>query len=530
MIKGAFALTLAALITKILSAVYRVPFQNIVGDVGFYIYQQVYPFYGVALAFSTYGFPVIISKLYAERKNRDDQIGLHRLLFVSAIFISLLGFTAFIILFYGAEQIAKNMNDPGLALLIKVISIAFLIIPFTSVLRGYFQGEGNMVPTAYSQVGEQLFRVGTILTAAILLMKTKGDLYVVGSGAVFSSVIGGLAAFIILVFFIWMKRKKEKTPFPKLGDLLDLRETGGLLKILFFQGFAVCISSMLLIFMQLADSLNLYSLLIANGINGEDAKELKGIYDRGQPLVQLGSVVATSMSLSLVPLISSAKIKTNASFLYEKIRLSLQISIAFGLGAAVGLVSIIKPTNIMLFKNAHGSDVLAMLSMMILLSSLIITIVAILQGLGSMVFPAVMVLLGFGFKYILNLVLVPIGGTMGAAIATNCSLLIVLGILLVRLFIIIKKRVVSFRFLAVIALAALCMFVVVKVFLFGTDFLRGFGDTRLLASLQALSAVVIGGVTYLFVVIRSKVFTMEELTLLPFGSKIMYLFPKMNRR
>jgi PST family polysaccharide transporter len=287
---------------------------------------------------------------------------------------------------------------------------------------------------------------------------------------------------------------------------------------------------MLLIFMQLADSLNLYSLLIANGINGEDAKELKGIYDRGQPLVQLGSVVATSMSLSLVPLISSAKIKKDASFLYEKIKLSLQISIAFGLGAAVGLASIIEPTNIMLFKNAHGSDILAMLSMMILLSSMIITIVAILQGLGSMVFPAVMVLLGFAFKYFLNLVLVPIGGTMGAAIATNCSLLIVLGILLVRLFIIIKKRVVSLRFLAVITLAALCMFLVLKVFLFGTDFLRGFGDTRLLASLQALSAVVIGGVTYLFAVIRGKVFTMEELTLLPFGSKIMYLFPKMNRR
>ncbi|MDA6131309.1 oligosaccharide flippase family protein, partial [Escherichia coli] len=64
--KGALILTIAALITKILSAVYRAPFQNIVGDVGFYIYQQVYPFYGIIIVLSTYGFPVIISKLYAE--------------------------------------------------------------------------------------------------------------------------------------------------------------------------------------------------------------------------------------------------------------------------------------------------------------------------------------------------------------------------------------------------------------------------------------------------------------------------------
>ena len=53
-----------------------------------------------------------------------------------------------------------------------------------------------------------------------------------------------------------------------------------------------------LIFLQLADSLNLYSLLTEAGIHSEEAKGLKGVYDRGQPLIQLGSIVATSMSLS----------------------------------------------------------------------------------------------------------------------------------------------------------------------------------------------------------------------------------------
>ena len=39
--EGAFILTIASFIAKILSAVYRVPFQNLVGDEGFYVYQQV---------------------------------------------------------------------------------------------------------------------------------------------------------------------------------------------------------------------------------------------------------------------------------------------------------------------------------------------------------------------------------------------------------------------------------------------------------------------------------------------------------
>jgi hypothetical protein len=53
LMRGTFILTIAALFTKILSAFYRIPFQNIVGDVGFYIYQQVYPFYAIAIALST---------------------------------------------------------------------------------------------------------------------------------------------------------------------------------------------------------------------------------------------------------------------------------------------------------------------------------------------------------------------------------------------------------------------------------------------------------------------------------------------
>lgn len=52
---------------------YRIPYQNIAGDIGFYIYQQIYPFYGFCLILATYGFPVIISKIVAERLERGKQ-------------------------------------------------------------------------------------------------------------------------------------------------------------------------------------------------------------------------------------------------------------------------------------------------------------------------------------------------------------------------------------------------------------------------------------------------------------------------
>ena len=50
--QGVMILTLAMLFVKVLSMVYRIPFQNLVGDEGFYIYQQVYPFVAVFMTWT----------------------------------------------------------------------------------------------------------------------------------------------------------------------------------------------------------------------------------------------------------------------------------------------------------------------------------------------------------------------------------------------------------------------------------------------------------------------------------------------
>lgn len=526
LVKGALVLSIAALIIKILSAVYRIPFQNIVGDTGFYIYQQVYPLYGVSLVLATTGFPVVISKLYTEQKKREDQ---QRLLVISALFLLIIGICMFAILYFGAEWIGEQMNDPKLSILIRVISVVFLITPVTAVLRGYYQGIGNMIPTATSQVGEQIIRVGTILVTAFVFVKANYSMYEVGAGATFGSVTGGLIGALILLTFIWIKKDYKSIKFREMIHSLRFKEASQIFKILFVQGFAVCISGMLLLLLQLADSLNLYALLRANGINGEDAKVLKGVYDRGQPLIQLGTIVATSMSLSLVPLIASERVKKNLQSLNEKVHLSLRVSIVIGLGATVGLMTIMKPTNIMLFENSNGSNVLSLLSCTVLFGSIILTLIAIFQGFGHTLFPALIVLVGFGMKYVLNLVLVQKFGTLGAAWASNVALGLIMIILFIRLQMLMQDRLRLGFFIVKAAASSIMMFVVLKGFIYLTDYLYLFGHERLSATIQAVGAVAFGGLTYLLVVIRTGIFTKEELTLLPFGSKIIYLFPSRKR-
>jgi len=46
--------------------------QDLVGDEGFYVYQQVYPIYGIAMTLALSGLPQFISKYVAEKKDPFD--------------------------------------------------------------------------------------------------------------------------------------------------------------------------------------------------------------------------------------------------------------------------------------------------------------------------------------------------------------------------------------------------------------------------------------------------------------------------
>ncbi|WP_223596377.1 putative polysaccharide biosynthesis protein [Neobacillus bataviensis] len=529
--RGAFILTLAAIITKILSAFYRIPFQNIVGDIGFYIYQQVYPFYGIAMVLSTTGFPVVISKLYAEQKAKGDDQKSRLLLLVSFIYLQLFGFVCFLVLYFGANQIALWMNDPHLSILLRVVAIVFLTFPFVSLLRGYYQGIGDMVPTALSQVGEQTTRVLTIILLSYLFMQKGSSLYLVGGGAMFGSITGSLISAIILFMFLWI-RKEWKWVAPKKAIFQSYTEDAKqIFKSLVFQGLTICLSGMLLIFLQLGDSLNLFSLLTSSGIEQDIAKGLKGVFDRGQPLIQLGTTVATAMSLTLVPLITKERMAHKPQFLYHKIKLAIKVSIVIGLGASAGLWAIIEPTNTMLFENEAGSSVLGILGFVILFTSIILTLIAIMQGLGNLIFPALAVLCAFPLKYFLNIIFVPKFATMGAAFSSLITLAIISVLLFMRLKKMVKIPLFNTHFLGTVLAATVLMVLFLKGYLIVSGFIFSPLDLgRIGAAFQAISSACFGGLLFLLIIIRGSVFHEEELSLFPLGSKLIHIMVRKDRR
>lgn len=418
LIKGAAILGIAALLSKLLGAVYRIPYQNIAGDVGLYVYNQVYPVYTILLFLATSGFPNAISKTVSEKLVVGDREGARRVFRLSALFLFITGLFFFFVLYFSAPLIAQLMaGDPELAMAIRSISFALLIVPVMSAFRGYFQGYQNMMPTALSQIVEQFVRVITILVLSYWFISNGYSVYYAGSGAVFGAVTGSFASLLILLYF-WIGLKKRESyvegglPIGRHKQESAQELITNLLKI----AIPMAAGALVLPLMQMVDTFSVKNLLDFAGF--EDSKHWTGVLGRGQPLVQFAAFVATPLSLAILPAISEANALRQRQTIQHYSELVLRLTLYIGLPAAVGLAVIAEPVNIFLYMTNEGSSTLAVLAFTTIFSTLGITSNGILYGIGLVTRPARNLLIGVAFKVIFNLILIPIMGITGAALST----------------------------------------------------------------------------------------------------------------
>lgn len=413
-LNGAFVLTLAGLIAKILSAVYRVPFQNIVGNTGFYVYQQVYPLYGIGMTFALAGFPVFISKLIAEQTSALKQ---QQLLRQSTQLLWGLSVCVFLALQFGAQLMARLMGDGALAPLIHAVAWMFLVMPFLATRRGYYQGILNMLPTAWSQVAEQVVRVTVILVAATLAQPLHWSVYRMGTWAMSSAFFGALAAAAVLAWAWWRQPLKvtnshQETPFAWRP----------LLRRFIFEGGSICLFAALLILYQLVDSFTVKKGLELAGLSSTAAKNAKGIYDRGQPLVQLGLVLATAFSSALLPRLTRARQQgANADF-YKIASMMIQIGLGIALAATAGLIALLPGVNRLLFGDVSGQWPLAWYLVSIVLMTLISTYSSVWQSQGHYRLPTFALGVGLVVKIIGNTWAVQHWQTVGTSVMTVVAL------------------------------------------------------------------------------------------------------------
>lgn len=425
MMRGVAVLSIASFLTKALSAFYKVPFQNLTGDAGFYVYQQVYPLYGIAVALALNGLPLFISKIVSET---DDKASQNKVLKQIGMWLSAGALILFICLWGGAGWIAQWMGDSDLRPVIRSVSYIYLFVPFLALIRGFFQGRLNMVPTAVSQIGEQVVRVIILLVVAYWYTRSTWSVYEMGALAIQSSWIAGLTGASILSTYLWKNKNISLSkPVEWPGFSLSIG------KRIVSEGLTITAMTSLMVLFQLVDAFTVYNGLIVSGLTEEVAMSMKGIYDRGQPFVQLGMVVGLGFSTTLLPLLKRYDQEKKFEQWQESAASVLKLTVLFSGAATAGLIAVMPWMNEALFSDRSGTDLLRIYVLSIFIASLISCCHSVLQSHRGGFMPIVGLGLGLLFKLMMNQFAVQYVGTMGSAYITVVSLIIVLSILMINM-------------------------------------------------------------------------------------------------
>ncbi len=223
-------LAMASIISRIIGLVYRIPLTDIIGDVGNNYYGCAYEVYNIMLIISSYSLPIVVSKLVSVQMAKRHRRMAYRVFQCSLAFALVSGLIVALIVFFGAEFFAGTLlKTPNSVFALRILAPALVIVAVLGVLRGFFQGMGTMIPSAVSQILEQivnaivsvwaayvLFQYGTRVGAVLGDPEHYAPAYGAGGGTL-GSTLGALAAlfFVIFVFFVYMKvfrRKMQREP------------------------------------------------------------------------------------------------------------------------------------------------------------------------------------------------------------------------------------------------------------------------------------------------------------------------------
>ncbi|MCH4167818.1 MAG: polysaccharide biosynthesis protein [Streptococcaceae bacterium] len=220
MVRGSLWLSAGNLISRLLGAIYIIPWYAWMGthaNEANSLFGMGYNVYAFFLLISTAGIPAAIAKQTA-KYNARGEYALSKRLFIQTIkAMSLFGLVAAVILYLLSPLIA-DLSGGGEALVpvMRSLSVAVLIFPTMSVMRGFFQGNNNMKPSAISQIVEQIVRVIWMLMTAFMIMKIgQGDYQKAVVQSTFAAFIGMLASMAVLIWFF----RKENARYNQLIEL-----------------------------------------------------------------------------------------------------------------------------------------------------------------------------------------------------------------------------------------------------------------------------------------------------------------------
>lgn len=519
LLRGTFILTLGTYISRVLGMIYVFPFVALVGYQGTALYSYGYLPYTIFLSLSTVGVPMAVSKFVSRYNALGDYQTSRRLFKVSMLLMLSMGVLSFIILFIMAPVIAplvlgeQDSSAAGVnhvedvVSVIRMVSFALLVVPVMSVIRGFFQGNHSMEPTAISQVVEQLFRIVFLLGSVYLILKVmNGDLTTAIGYATFAAFIGALGGLLVLGWF-WKKRKAE---FDELiGQSVHTTEisTKAMIRELITYAGPFVFVGLAIPLYQLVDFFTFNKTMIELGNTKKYAEELYSIIQFNVPkLIMIPVSLATAFGLTLVPAITKAFTDGDRKSLHTQMNQSIQIVFFLTLPAVVGLSILSDEFYTMFFRlDEDGSRLLAWFAPVAILFAFFTITSAMLQGIQKQKLAVISLAFGLILKFSLNVPLITLFEGIGSILATGIGYLgsVIYSIAMIR-----RHAQFSFRLSVkrsvLMLMFALMMIIGITIVMWIFSFFMVYSDGKVASIVLSLIGTSVGAVIYLYLSYRSN--------------------------
>lgn len=418
-------LAAAGIIVRLIGMLYRIPLANILGDEGNGYYGSAFSVYSILLIVSSYSLPTAVSKMVATSMARKEYKNSVKILKAALFYGTVAGGLGAAVLWFGADFFAvKFLHMPYTRYALKSLAPTIWLIAYLGVFRGYFQGLGTMVPTALSQILEQVVNAVISLLAASKLFEAglKADLvhgevgYAYGFGAAGGTIgtgAGAAAAFLFILFLMACYRpvmaRQAKRDRSKRQDTY-----GEISQMLLLTVLPIVMSSVAYNVSTVIDN-NIYaSHMEAIGTQASGIASTWGVYSgKYHLLFNIPVAIANSLSSSLIPSLSRTVAERNKGQIVKKVSMVIRFSMVIAIPATVGLTVLAGPICNLLFTRSDNSNLIQMMtygSLAVLFFSLSTVTNAVLQGINHMRTPlknavialvlhvAVLYVMLYGFK------------------------------------------------------------------------------------------------------------------------------------
>lgn len=342
-IKQGTILAAASVISRIIGMLYRSPMAAVIGDKGNGLYSFAFEIYSIALILSSYSMPLAVSKLLSARFAKKEYKNADKIYKFAYIFAAVSGMVMALILFFGAGTIERLSGHEGLTLPLKVLAPTVFVVALAGTIRGFFQSRNTMMPTAVSQLAEQIINAIVSIVAAVILVRFAANEFdkarYGAAGGTIGTLFGALSSlmFLIFLFVIYKPRMKKHLSHDKVGVTVSNEEV---LKLIVATIVPVILSQTVYQSIGVVDG-----FMFGNLYKGSDSTALYGIYSsKYRLMVNVPNAISSALASSMIPSLVSlytlknfvefrARLKTSVKF-----NMIIAFPCAFGISALSGMI------------------------------------------------------------------------------------------------------------------------------------------------------------------------------------------------